>query len=93
MFHIPAHRSGSAAQFEPRNHIHVCGQCGGHPDMDDEGKFYTCFHCCDTGLVPMEEGFEDYANRATWAAEPRVPAYVSKPRVVEYDDGSNDIPF
>lgn len=29
-----------------------CPRCGGMPDYDEDGRPFTCFCCCDTGLVP-----------------------------------------
>jgi hypothetical protein len=29
----------------------LCPRCGGNPDMDDEGKYYTCYFCFDRGYV------------------------------------------
>jgi hypothetical protein len=29
-----------------------CPRCGGMPDLDEDGRPYTCFFCCNTGSVP-----------------------------------------
>lgn len=28
-----------------------CPQCGGHTELDEDGHAYTCYFCCDTGIV------------------------------------------
>jgi hypothetical protein len=39
-----------------------CPQCGGFPDYDEEGKAYTCYFCCDAGVV--EAAVADAYDRA-----------------------------
>lgn len=46
-----------------------CPQCGGFPDYDEEGKPYTCYFCCDAGIVEAEvaeayyRALDDQAHR------------------------------
>jgi len=49
----------------------ICPQCGGNPDMDEDGRYFTCFFCCDTGFVSQEvvdemereeQLYKDHAN-------------------------------
>lgn len=28
-----------------------CPQCGGYPELDESGRPYTCYLCCDSGYV------------------------------------------
>ena len=30
-----------------------CPKCGGYPDLDESGRAYTCYFCCDSGVVPQ----------------------------------------
>ena len=41
----------------------VCPSCGGNPEMDEDGNYYTCFACCDTGAVAVEETYEETISR------------------------------
>lgn len=67
-----------------------CPRCGGIPDVDEEGRSYTCFFCHDEGFVLASEAEEDERDRAASAHPPyKRPA----PTPPVYDDGSNDIPF
>src|SRR3954462_14456753 len=29
----------------------ACPRCGGHPEYDSDGRVFTCFFCCDEGVV------------------------------------------
>lgn len=62
MFHIPAHRSGTAGQTAPHPGEWVdCPQCGGFPELDEDGRYYTCFFCGDRGFVSLDVAFEHFA--------------------------------
>lgn len=32
----------------------ICPRCGGNPEADEDGNWYTCFYCCNTGSVSAE---------------------------------------
>lgn len=32
----------------------VCPQCAGVPDCDESGRAYTCYLCCNTGMVRQD---------------------------------------
>ena len=53
-----------------------CPRCGGIPEYDDEGRPYSCFFCCDAGVVPEGWALED-ARAAAWAY------YISAEKAIE----------
>lgn len=44
-----------------------CPRCGGGVEFDEEGKPYTCYRCCDTGMVTRASADAERAS-ASWAA-------------------------
>lgn len=46
-----------------------CPRCGGIPDYDEEGKPYTCFFCCDSGVVRKSVADEEERLAAEYEAE------------------------
>jgi hypothetical protein len=44
-----------------------CYRCGGSPDVDEDGAFYTCFVCCNTGLLPKAEVDAHYQAEVDYA--------------------------
>ena len=32
----------------------TCPSCGGRPEQDEDGRYFICFFCCDTGIVSKE---------------------------------------
>jgi hypothetical protein len=40
-----------------------CPSCGGYPDTDESGLPYTCFACCNTGYVWIEESYPERKTR------------------------------
>lgn len=69
----------------------TCPKCGGYPDMDEDGKYYTCFFCCDTGSVPMAV-VKEWERDETDAREyqPLRPVVGGKHVVQRYDDESGE---
>src|SRR3954468_9296211 len=53
----------------------ICPKCGGWPEEDGEGRFYTCFFCCDTGSVSMAT-LEAYERDEADAREQFRPAFL-----------------
>jgi hypothetical protein len=50
MFHVPAHKSGSAGQVIPTVRVECeCGWACGSPECDEGGAPYTCYRCCNSG--------------------------------------------
>lgn len=42
-----------------------CPSCGGYwyMDLDEQGLPYTCFHCCNTGYITIEETYSERKTR------------------------------
>lgn len=71
-----------------------CDPC--NPELDEDGRPYTCYRCCDTGRVTLASRIEEEAEKAAWlAANPPAPRYVAPAPaapvwMMSLDD---DIPF
>ena len=44
-------------------YLEVCPQCGGNPETDEDGNYYTCFYCGDAGAIEVEETYEETISR------------------------------
>lgn len=44
----------------------LCPRCCGFPEFDEEGKLYSCYFCCDSGMVPEAVAAAE-ARDAAWA--------------------------
>lgn len=49
----------------------VCPSCGGdgHTGMDEDGRYYTCYRCCETGMVTKASADAEEAEEARVMAE------------------------
>lgn len=63
-----------------------CPKCGGYPDLDEDGRPYTCFYCCDTGRVPAECAQEEEQERADQCEYRRLTAVVDGKHIVQCCD-------
>lgn len=43
-----------------------CSRCCGVIDFDEEGQPYTCFACCDTGLMSPAQAAEYAGEWTAW---------------------------
>ncbi len=64
-----------------------CPECGGNPEMDSEGRYYTCFFCCDTGGVSAEVAQAHEREQVDFAERfaPRRMGIFFRPMTDEYD--------
>lgn len=96
-FHTPAHRSGTAAQVFPRiNALVDCPNCDScNPEIDEDGRPYTCYCCFDTGSVPLDFQFERYVSYAEYAVLRPAPVsrQVHGPRHDYFPLDDDSIPF
>lgn len=78
----------------PADGFGICPRCGGQPDMDEEGHYYTCFFCHDTGTVPAEvlaRWERDETDEREQFRPVRLGTYI-RPFAHEYDYDYADAP-
>ena len=51
----------------PKELMVDCPKCGGVPEFDEDGRHYTCFFCCNRGLVPESVAANEARDRAWYA--------------------------
>lgn len=62
------HRAGEIGELAHRALVQ-CPSCGGWPELDETGRPYTCFRCCDTGWITKAAYEEEARHEAAYEAE------------------------
>lgn len=74
-----------------------CPQCDPcNPELDEDGRPYTCYFCCDTGRVLRSVLEAEERERAAYLREhPPLPTYTARrqPAPAAAWAGDDDIPF
>jgi hypothetical protein len=66
----------------------ACTQCGGdgNTGQDEDGRYFTCYRCCETGSIPRAEA-EQEAREAAQAARDRAAQIAAERSRLGVPDG------
>lgn len=57
--------------IKPPAGMTFCTKCGGdgNTGQDEEGRYYTCYRCCETGWITQASADEELLGQAQYEAE------------------------